>query len=49
MLIYVHDDTWNFYEVWRQNREAFAQGVPPGLDVRTLEMFHELKTRSPAP
>lgn len=49
VLIYVHDATWNFYEVWRQNREAFAQAVPPGLDVRTLEMFHELKTRSPAP
>jgi hypothetical protein len=49
VLIYVHDDTWKFYEVWRQNREAFAQAVPAGLDVRTLEMFHELKTRNPAP
>jgi len=49
VLIYVHNDTWRFYEVWRQNREAFAHNTPAGLDVRTLEMFHELKTRSPAP
>lgn len=49
VLIYVHDDTWKFYEVWRQNPEAFAQAVPPGLDIQTLEMFHELKTRNPVP
>jgi hypothetical protein len=28
-----------------QNREAFAQAVPAGMDVQTLEMFHELMTR----
>ena len=47
VLIYVHDDTWKFYEVWRKNRDHFDP--PVGLDVRTLEMFHELKTRCPAP
>jgi len=48
-LIYVHESTWDFYEVWRRNPDAFAKGAPHGLDARTLEMFHELKTRSPAP
>jgi hypothetical protein len=48
-LIYVHNDTWSFYEVWRKNPEVLAQTPPHGLDVRTLQMFHELKTRSPAP
>jgi hypothetical protein len=49
VLLYVHDDTWNFYEVWRKNRDVFSTSAPAGLDVRTLEMFHELKKRSPAP
>jgi ribosome modulation factor len=49
VLIYVPESTWDFYEVWRRNPDAFAKGAPHGLDVRTLEMFHELKTRSPAP
>jgi hypothetical protein len=49
LLIYVHDDTWKLYEVWRQNPSAFAQMVPAGMDVRTLEMFHELRTRNPVP
>src|SRR5271156_4960952 len=47
VLIYVQDDTWKFYEVWRKDRDGFAP--PTGLDVRTLEMFHELKTINPAP
>jgi hypothetical protein len=48
-LLYVHRDTWNFYEVWRKNPAAFAAAPPHGLDIRTLEMFHELKSRTPAP
>lgn len=49
VILYVHDDTWKFYEVWRKNCDAFATSAPEGLDVRTLEMFHELKKRTPAP
>ncbi len=49
VLIYVQDGTWNFYDVWRRNPDAFAKGAPHGLDVRTLEMLHELKTRTPEP
>ena len=49
VLIYVNDDTWNFYEVWRKNRDAFKTSAPSGLDEATLRMFHELKSRTPAP
>ncbi|TKV82241.1 DUF4062 domain-containing protein [Bradyrhizobium elkanii] len=49
VLLYVHDDTWTFYEVWRKNPAAFVSAPPTGLDIRTLEMFHELKRRNPAP
>jgi hypothetical protein len=49
VLIYVQDGTWNFYDVWRRNPDAFAKGAPHGLDVRTLEVLHELKTRTPEP
>ncbi|HVY28192.1 MAG TPA: DUF4062 domain-containing protein [Polyangiaceae bacterium] len=49
VLIYVHDDTWNFYEVWRKNPEAFKTAAPAGLSEATLKMFEELKLRSPAP
>jgi hypothetical protein len=45
VLVYVHDDTWNFYEVWRKNRDAFKTSAPQGLDEATLQMFHELKSR----
>ncbi len=49
VLLYVHNDTWNFYEVWRKNRDAFKTSAPSGLDVATLEMFHEFKKMVPAP
>lgn len=49
VLIYVQDDTWNFYEVWRKNSEAFKISAPSGLDEATLHMLEELKHRSPAP
>ena len=48
-LIYVHDDVWNFYEVWRKNRAAFATAAPQGLDEATLFMLHKLKQRDPVP
>jgi hypothetical protein len=48
-LIYIHDDVWNFYEVWRKNRGAFATAAPQGLDEATLLMIHELKKRDPVP
>ena len=49
VLLYVQNDTWNFYEVWRKNRNAFDSSRPTGLDVGTLELFEELKQRNPAP
>ena len=49
VLIYVHDDVWNFYEVWRKNRHAFEATSPQGLDEATLQMLQELKQRNPVP
>jgi len=49
VLLYVHNDTWNFYEIWRKNTDAFKISAPRGLDEATLQMFQELKERSPAP
>jgi hypothetical protein len=49
VLIYVHDDTWNFYEVWRKNPDVFKTSAPQGLEEATLRMFKELKARTPAP
>ena len=49
VLVYVHDDVWTFYEVWRQNRHAFATAAPQGLEEATLNMLHELRQRNPVP
>ena len=49
ILIYVHQDVGNFYEVWRKNPEAFKTAAPAHLDEATLKMFHELKRHQPAP
>jgi hypothetical protein len=49
VLVYVHDDVWNFYEVWRKNRQAFETAVPQDFDKATLHMLHELKQRDPVP
>jgi len=48
VLIYVHDDTWNFYEFWRKNRLP-APTLPSGLEEGTLLLLEELKLRKPAP
>lgn len=29
VLIYVHNDTWNFYELWRKNSDVFKTGAAP--------------------
>ena len=49
VLVYVHDDVWNFYEVWRKNEQAFETTAPQGLDEATLRILHELKQRNPVP
>jgi hypothetical protein len=49
VLIYVQDDILNFYEVWRQNPDAFKSSAPRGLEESTLKMLQELKMRHPAP
>lgn len=49
VLIYVHNDTWHSYEIWRKNPGAFKTSAPVGLEEATLKMFHELKLRNPAP
>jgi hypothetical protein len=49
VLIYVHNDTWAFYEVWRNNPDALRGRLPQGLEEGTLKLFEELKKRSPAP
>jgi len=48
-FIYVHQDVWNFYEVWRQNPAAISDCSIQGLDVKTLLMFQDLKHMQPAP
>lgn len=49
VLIYVHNDTWAFYEVWRKNAGAWKGELPQALEEGTLKLFEELKRRSPAP
>ena len=49
VLVYVHDDVWNFYEVWRKNRKAFETAAPQGLEESTLQIVYELKQRNPVP
>jgi len=49
VLLYVHDDVWNFYEVWRKDNDAFETSAPRGLEKATLQLFHELKRRKPVP
>jgi signal transduction histidine kinase len=49
VLIYIQKDTWNFYEVWQKNPEAFRNERPAGLEEATLEMIKELKHRKPTP
>jgi hypothetical protein len=48
VLIYVHDDTWNFYEIWQKNRSS-KLNWPQGLEEGTLLLFEELKKRDPVP
>jgi len=49
VLIFVHHDVLNFYEVWRKNKDAFKSAAPQGLDEATLSMLLELKQRDPVP
>jgi len=49
VLIFVQDDIWKFYEVWRKTPAAFTTGAPRGLDEATLQMIHELKHRDIVP
>jgi len=49
VLLFVHDEIWTFYEVWRKNRDAFKTSSPKGLEESTLLMLQEFKTRNPAP
>jgi hypothetical protein len=49
VLIYVHSETWNFYELTRKNPGALSGPLPHGLQPGTLQMFQELKQMSPAP
>jgi hypothetical protein len=49
VLIYVQNDTWNFYEFTRKNPAALSGPLPHGLQDGTLRMFQELKQMSPAP
>jgi MYXO-CTERM domain-containing protein len=49
VLIYVHDDTWNFYEVWRKHPDVFKASALSGLEEATLRMFTELKIQFTTP
>jgi hypothetical protein len=48
-LIYVHKDTWSFYELTRKNAAALAGPLPHGLQAETLGMLKELKQMKPTP
>ncbi len=49
-LIFVQEELWTFYEVWRKNGAMFeGPSLPSGLQRETLLMFHEIKQRKPAP
>jgi hypothetical protein len=49
LLIYVQNDTWTFYEMWRKEPSAVSGALPRGLQEGTLRMFQEFKQKSPAP
>jgi hypothetical protein len=49
VLIYVHNDTWNFHEFTRKNPAALTGALPYGLQAGTLQMFQELKQMNPVP
>jgi hypothetical protein len=46
VLLYIHQDTLNFYEMWRKGG---LNKLPKGLDEGTLALLKELKLRAPAP
>ena len=49
VLIYVHDETWSLYEMWRKNPTGLSGSLPRGLQEGTLRMFQEFKQMNPAP
>ncbi len=50
LLIYVRSDIQSHYDIYRKNRELFASlDLPANLELKTLEMFSEIKLASPVP
>jgi hypothetical protein len=46
LLLYIHKDTLNFYEAWRNGG---LSTLPKGLDEHMLELVKELKLHDPTP
>lgn len=49
ILLYIHKDTINNYQLWRKNSEQNILNLPAGFEVGTLELVKELKLYDPAP
>lgn len=50
VVIFVRQAVSSYYDIYRSNRDEFSSlKLPSGLDVRTLELFRELKLCKPAP
>lgn len=50
VVIYVREDVASFYELYRRNPEEMKSlKLPTGLDLKSLEMYQELKWAKPAP
>jgi len=47
-LLYVRDQVQNYYDLYRENRDAFdGLHLPEGLDTDSLEMYREFKLLEP--
>lgn len=50
VIIFVRQAVSSYYDIYRKNPDEFSSlKLPSGLDVRTLELFRELKLCKPAP
>lgn len=50
LVVYVRDDVHAIYELYRRNPDDLAKlKLPEHLDIRTLDMYRELKLAKPAP
>lgn len=50
LLLYVHQSTIDAYSKWQKDPNGFAAlSREYGPDIKTLELFHELKQANPAP